>query len=263
MPIFPVPNWTKASYHRGPAGGARYFGAPRGKGRLHAGCDLLAPVGSPIYAVADGVIKRDPYYFYEDTNALEVVHTGYHGFVLRYGEINRYKTVPGIRAGVRVKEGDLIAYVGRLSSGASMLHLEMYSPEAAAAGVVLTDRGGGRFQRSRYLIDPTAHIDAWRSGSAHPLGDGSQESPSLQSRQRQGAHTAQGGSAAQGSQGPQVSHPATQISQRGNEQSVVHPAQTTELPGALAQQVRADDPPLVQRVPGPLGPVRLHFFLRG
>jgi murein DD-endopeptidase MepM/ murein hydrolase activator NlpD len=43
----------------------RAFASPRSGGsRLHAGCDLYFPRGTPIHAVADGVVTRGPYPFY-------------------------------------------------------------------------------------------------------------------------------------------------------------------------------------------------------
>ena len=50
--LFPLKQRPALSYHSG----VRTFGAPRGNGRLHAACDLIAPVGTPIFAVAKGVI---------------------------------------------------------------------------------------------------------------------------------------------------------------------------------------------------------------
>ena len=53
-------------------GGSRYFGANRSNGRKHAGCDLIAPVGTEVYAVDDGIVIQNMYRFYEHVNALEI-----------------------------------------------------------------------------------------------------------------------------------------------------------------------------------------------
>ena len=43
----------------------RKFGAPRDGGkRKHAGCDLIAPLGTEIFAVEDGVVIQDSLPFY-------------------------------------------------------------------------------------------------------------------------------------------------------------------------------------------------------
>lgn len=131
--------------------GGRYFGAQRSNGRLHAGCDLIARPGTEIFAVADGVIGAS-YAFYSGTDALEVEHSG--GFVVRYGEISGLAS--GVRRGSSVTRGQLIAYVGQLNSGSSMLHFEMYS---GADSGRLTVRSNPPYQRRSDLIDPTDHLD--------------------------------------------------------------------------------------------------------
>lgn len=71
-------------------GGKRYFGAPRSNGRKYAGCDLLGPMGTSIYAVSDGVLVRGPYQFTGPkqglpvTDAVEIRHGS---ILIRYGEI--------------------------------------------------------------------------------------------------------------------------------------------------------------------------------
>jgi murein DD-endopeptidase MepM/ murein hydrolase activator NlpD len=144
---FPLRRRPSISYKTG----GRYFGAPRSDGRLHAGCDLIAPAGTEIFAVADGVLGAS-YPFYSGTDALEVVHTG--GFVVRYGEISGLAS--GLRRGSNVTRGQLIAYVGRLASGSSMLHFEMYSGTGSGG---LTVRSNQPYQRRSDLIDPTIHLD--------------------------------------------------------------------------------------------------------
>jgi murein DD-endopeptidase MepM/ murein hydrolase activator NlpD len=129
--------------------GARYFGANRPHGRKHAGVDLIAPVGRPIHAIADGTVIQAPYYFYTGTNALEVHHPGVG--TVRYGEINMHQVVR-LRAGQQVRQGDLIAYVGRLDSGSSMLHFELYSGTGRGG---LTVRSNPPYQRRSDLINPT------------------------------------------------------------------------------------------------------------
>ena len=53
-PRFPL---DKALRNKDYHNGGKAFGSDRDDGkRAHAGCDLIAPVGTPIYAVADGTI---------------------------------------------------------------------------------------------------------------------------------------------------------------------------------------------------------------
>lgn len=129
--------------------GARFFGANRAHGRKHAGIDLIAPPGRAIHAIADGVVVRAPYYFYTGTNALEVHHPGVG--TVRYGEIHMHQVVR-LREGQHVQRGDLIAYVGRLDSGSSMLHFELYSGTGRGS---LTVRGNPPYQRRSDLVNPT------------------------------------------------------------------------------------------------------------
>jgi len=129
--------------------GARNFGARRNKGkRKHAGCDLKMPPDTPILAMADGEVTLGPYNFYSGTCALEVKHED--GKVVRYGEIR--KRVPdGIYPGAKVKRGQVIAFVGKLNSGDSMLHLEMYE---GTRGGPLT-QAGTPYVRRADLMNPT------------------------------------------------------------------------------------------------------------
>jgi murein DD-endopeptidase MepM/ murein hydrolase activator NlpD len=87
--------------------------------RQHAGIDLAAPTGTPVYATADGVVGRaDWYSSYGLYIAIE------HGASMqtRYAHLSRL----AVAAGDNVKKGDLIGYVG--STGRSTgphLHYEV------------------------------------------------------------------------------------------------------------------------------------------
>lgn len=146
--LFPFNKRPAASYKDG----GRRFGALRDNGaRLHAGCDLLAPKLTEIHALEDGKVKSfGP--FYQGTNALVVEHTG--GFLVRYGEVDP-NLPPSIKVGANVKRGQHIAWVGQLTSGASMLHLEMYAGTAQGA---LT-QGNSGYRRRGDLVDPTSYLD--------------------------------------------------------------------------------------------------------
>lgn len=147
--VFPLFEAPLANYKTG----ARWFGAPRSGGRHHAAVDLIAPHLTRIRAVADGVVVQAPYYFYTGTNALEVNHPGVG--VVRYGEIDKKKVVK-LKAGDHVRAGDVIAYVGRLDSGSSMLHFELYSGKGKGP---LTVRGNPPYQRRSDLVNPTSFMD--------------------------------------------------------------------------------------------------------
>lgn len=78
---FPLPFVPRQSYKTG----GRRFGANRDNGRRkHAGCDLIAPVGTPILAIADGVVmeaaERE---FYRGTYARRRATQGLRGALLR------------------------------------------------------------------------------------------------------------------------------------------------------------------------------------
>ncbi|MEM0986151.1 MAG: M23 family metallopeptidase [Pseudomonadota bacterium] len=111
-----------------PINGARLssgFGFRRhpisGYNKLHRGTDFAAPTGTPVYAAGHGVIERSSRY-------------GGYGHYVRIRHANGYKTAyahlsrygQGIRSGVRVRQGQVIGYVG--STGASTgphLHYEV------------------------------------------------------------------------------------------------------------------------------------------
>ncbi len=148
--LFPLRFRPKQSYHERP----RCFGAPRDHGRRsHAGCDLYAPIGTPVLAVADGTVLA-VYDFYLTTWAVEVDHGA---FIVRYGEVTR--SIPsGVKPGHKVSRGQVVGHVGRLAGlNFSMLHFEMYS--GAKTGP-LTNRARKPFMRRADLIDPTRHLDA-------------------------------------------------------------------------------------------------------
>jgi murein DD-endopeptidase MepM/ murein hydrolase activator NlpD len=146
--IFPLAARPSLSYKTG----KRYFGADRDGGRKHAGCDLIASKGTPIYAIADGEVVQPAYDFYEGTDALEVKHGSY---VVRYGEILPGST-SGLKKGSKVTKGQLIAKVGLLNSGSSMLHFEMYSGSGSGG---LTDKSKPPYMRRNDVMDPAPILD--------------------------------------------------------------------------------------------------------
>lgn len=92
-----------------------------GRVRPHYGVDYVADTGTPVYAVADGVVDA-------------VGPRGAAGNMVSLVHANQYRTAyahlhgfaPGIRRGVRVRQGQVIGYVGNTgrSTGAH-LHFAM------------------------------------------------------------------------------------------------------------------------------------------
>lgn len=154
---FPLKFMPKESYKEG----MRRFGANRDHGhRLHAGCDLYAPIGTPVYAVADGtVLGAGP--FYLGTWAITVDHGI---FTVRYGEV-KPKLATGIKAGAPVQAGQLLGEVGQLKGlKMSMVHFEMYRGTETGP---LTQKGT-KYQRRKDLLDPTPFLDAAEIAGAKP-----------------------------------------------------------------------------------------------
>jgi murein DD-endopeptidase MepM/ murein hydrolase activator NlpD len=148
---FPLPFYPHAGYHPSRSH-ARYFGASRPRGRKHAGCDLLAPVGTSIFAIDDGVITAVSEHFYLETGMVAIRHSA--GIVARYCEVEP-KSMARWRPGMPVKSGDLIATVGKLHRS-SMLHFELYSGRGNGQ---LSNRQNSPFQRRADLLNPTALLD--------------------------------------------------------------------------------------------------------
>jgi murein DD-endopeptidase MepM/ murein hydrolase activator NlpD len=88
---------------------------------MHKGVDFAAPTGTPIYAAGDGVVERANRF-------------GAYGNYVRVRHNNDYKTAyahlhkfgKGIRSGTRVKQGQVIGYIGNTGrSTGPHLHYEV------------------------------------------------------------------------------------------------------------------------------------------
>jgi murein DD-endopeptidase MepM/ murein hydrolase activator NlpD len=113
---------------RTPVDGARMssgFGMRRhpilGYSRMHKGTDFAAPTGTPIYAAGSGTVERagrnGGYGHY-----VRVRHNG--EYSTAYAHLSRY--AKGIRAGARVRQGQVIGYVGTTGrSTGPHLHYEV------------------------------------------------------------------------------------------------------------------------------------------
>ena len=89
--------------------------------KLHTGVDLSAPYSTPIYAAGDGVVERAQWVSGYG-RYVELKHVN--GYETGYGHMTRI--APGIEPGVRVRQGQVIGYVG--STGVSTgnhLHYEI------------------------------------------------------------------------------------------------------------------------------------------
>lgn len=87
--------------------------------RNHKGVDLAAPMGTPVYATADGIVGRADW-FSSYGNYVQVEHGA--DLETRYAHLSRI----AVSAGDRIRKGDLIGYVG--STGRSTgphLHYEV------------------------------------------------------------------------------------------------------------------------------------------
>jgi len=93
-----------------------------GYSRMHKGLDFAAPTGTPIMAAGDGVVEwacRKGGY----GNAVQLRHAN--SYTTLYAHMRRFGR--GVRSGVRVKQGQVIGYVG--STGMSTgphLHYEVH-----------------------------------------------------------------------------------------------------------------------------------------
>lgn len=119
---------VKKSMLKTPVNGARIssgFGMRRhpilGYSKMHKGMDFAAPTGTPVYAAGDGIVQRaSPYGTYG--NYLQIKHNGM--YASGYAHLSRF--APGVRPGSRVRQGQVVAYVGTTGrSTGPHLHYEI------------------------------------------------------------------------------------------------------------------------------------------
>lgn len=151
--------------------------------KMHQGIDFAAGTGTPVVAPADGVVveaRRWGGY----GNWLRIRHNN--GLESGYGHLSRYGS--GIRAGQRVSQGQIVAYVG--STGASTgphLHYELWrnGQRINPAGV--------RTQEGTELSG--ADLAAFRAEKARIdriIASGGQKRPAMQQASAEGLRPARG-----------------------------------------------------------------------
>jgi murein DD-endopeptidase MepM/ murein hydrolase activator NlpD len=128
-----------------------------GYARAHKGVDFAAPRGTPIKAAGDGVVERANWYG-SFGNYVRIRHAN--GYKTAYAHLRGFAS--GMRAGKRVRQGDVIGYVGTTgSSTGPHLHYEVHLQGDAvnpmrlkiATGKTLAGAALDRFQAERQLID--------------------------------------------------------------------------------------------------------------
>ncbi|MDB5684950.1 MAG: peptidase [Sphingomonas bacterium] len=91
----------------------------RGSAAMHAGVDMAGPIGTPIYATADGYVGRAGW-ANGYGNLVQLAHGK--GLETRYGHLSKILVQPG----QQVRRGDLIAHMGSTGrSTGSHLHYEV------------------------------------------------------------------------------------------------------------------------------------------
>ncbi|WP_460813036.1 M23 family metallopeptidase [Luteimonas pelagia] len=101
------------------------FDDRRGSERIHEALDIMAPAGTPVFAVADGHVEK---LFDSDNGGLTIYQfepTGRYAYY--YAHLQRY--APGLDEGDRVRRGQVIGYVGstgNASPDAPHLHFGIF-----------------------------------------------------------------------------------------------------------------------------------------
>jgi len=94
-----------------------------GYSKMHKGMDFGAPTGTPVYAAGDGIVDEIGAWG-SYGNYVRLRHTG--AVSTAYAHLSRF--APDMRKGKRVRQGDVIAFVG--STGRSTgphLHYEVFN----------------------------------------------------------------------------------------------------------------------------------------
>ena len=140
--------------------------------RPHLGTDYAAPTGTPVWAVGDGVVVSSGWSGgYGNRVALRHMN----GYTTYYGHLSRIG--PSIRAGVRVKQKQIVGYVGStgLSTGPHLDYRlakdgKFRNPlrESSPAGAPIAKKEWEMFQRVRDDMANRLEGDASAHSLRHP-----------------------------------------------------------------------------------------------
>ena len=153
--------------------------------RPHLGTDYAAPTGTSVWAVGDGVVVSSGW---SGGYGNQVVLRHMNGYTTYYGHLSRIG--PGIRAGVRVKQKQIVGYVGStgLSTGPHLDYRlakdgKFRNPlkESSPAGTAIPEKERESFQRVRDDMLSRLHGGVSAPSVPHPLvseKEGSKTAPS-------------------------------------------------------------------------------------
>jgi murein DD-endopeptidase MepM/ murein hydrolase activator NlpD len=145
------------------------FGYPRqvgtGQQHWHEGCDLMAPMGSPLVAVEDGVVTKVGE---NGLGGLSLKITGASGHWYYYAHLSSF--APDLVEGMPVAAGTLLGYVGNTgdaAGGPTHVHFEVHQPDGQVVdsfGLLKTAWQARQEQLDLGGIDPVTPPDP----ASHP-----------------------------------------------------------------------------------------------
>jgi murein DD-endopeptidase MepM/ murein hydrolase activator NlpD len=127
------------------------FGAARSDVSWHHGVDLFAPQGTPVHAVARGVLFSVGW---QRLGGRRLWFRDAAGNEFYYAHLDRY--APSARDGARVRAGEVIAFVGNSGDAESTpphLHFEIHPASLLGLGY-------------DGAVDPTAYLRSWARADA-------------------------------------------------------------------------------------------------
>ena len=140
------------------------FGYPRlvgtGQQHWHEGCDVMAPMGSPLVAVEDGVVTKVGE---NSLGGMSLKITGASGFWYYYAHLSAF--APDLVEGMPVTAGTLLGYVGNsgdAAGGPTHLHFEVHQPDGKVLdsfGLLKTAWQARQEQLSLGGVDPVTPPD--------------------------------------------------------------------------------------------------------
>ncbi len=163
---FPAPKWDGTSWKEG----MRQFGWRRPRNRIHAACDIYAPLKSEVVAIDAGIIVEAGN-FYLGTQAIAIRHEGIG--IIRYGEILE---IPDkfLKINKPVKAGEILGKVGQVIKVSPMLHIELFDGSGSGPLTVRKEKieyynedvlKDANYERRSDLMNPTKLLDRlWLEG---------------------------------------------------------------------------------------------------